>query len=177
MEIDRKTISEITHVRIALADALANSGFSVSQQDLNLIYTYFYNTHPGMASENLIGKTDEDWLTAQEAAKLTEVKHRALAGKTGVREVFKSTLNGGEDGDIYYNDIRVEPIWEDGDVVGIYTVAIDITAFQKALLRLEKLNGELLEHLEYKLGIEDNKNSKFPVKPSRQTTSERKKQR
>ena len=43
-----------------------------------------------------------------------------------------------------------------GEVVGIYTVAIDITAFQKALLRLEKLNGELLKHLELKLGtLED----------------------
>lgn len=66
-----------------------------------------------------------------------------------------STLNGGSAGDIYYNDIRVEPIWENGEVVGIYTVAIDITAFQKAVMKLEKLNGELLGHLDDRLGLAD----------------------
>jgi PAS fold len=152
MAIDEKIVSEIRQARIALEDALANSGFSVSQQDLNLTYTYFFNTHPGMASENLIGKTDSDWLKTGEAEKLIRPKRRALDGKKGVREVFKSTLNGGKSGDVYYNDIRVEPIWENGDVIGIYTVAIDVTAFQKALIRLETLNGELLKHLDYKLG-------------------------
>lgn len=154
MTTDKELMNEIRHVRIALEDALANSGFSVSQQDLNLVYTYFFNTHPGMASENLIGKKDDDWLKDGEAEKLTKPKRRALDGKKGIREVFKSTLNGGKDGDVYYNDIRVEPIVIDGEVVGIYTVAIDITSFQKALIRLEKLNGELLEHLDYKLGSE-----------------------
>lgn len=160
MELGKELINEIRHARVALEDALANSGFSVSQQDLDLCYTYFFNTHPGMASENLIGKKDEDWLKDGEAEKLTKPKLRALKGKKGVREVFKSTLNGGKAGDIYYNDIRVEPIMEKGEIVGIYTVAIDITGFQKALMRLEKLNGELLKHLDYKLGIEDSVSKK-----------------
>lgn len=151
MAIDKEIISEIKRTRIALEEALANSGFAVSQQDTNLRYTHFFNTHPGMARENLIGKTDSDWLSKSEAEKFTRPKLKALAGKKGVREVFKSTLNGGEESDIYFNDIRVEPIWEDGKVVGIYTVAIDITGFQKAVLRLEKLNGRLLEHLEDEL--------------------------
>ncbi len=152
MAPEKKIYSEIKQLRIDLEEALANSGFSVSQQDINLKYTHFFNTHPGMASENLIGKFDEDWLKDGEAEKLTKPKRRALDGKKGVREVFKSTLNGGNAGDIYYNDIRVEPIWEDGVVVGVYTVAIDITKFQKALIRLEKLNGELLEYLNERLG-------------------------
>ncbi len=155
MALDKKILSEIKQARVDIEQALTSSGFSVSQQDLNLKYTHFFNTHPGMASENLIGKFDEDWLKDGEAEKLTKPKRRALDGKKGVREVFKSTLNGGEAGDIYYNDIRVEPIWEDGVVVGIYTVAIDITQFQKALMRLEKLNGELLEYLNERLGEEE----------------------
>ena len=157
MDSDNDIVSEIRLVRVALEDALASSGFSVSQQDTDLRYTYFYNTHPGMASENLIGKRDQDWLNADEAEKLTKPKRRALDGKKGVREVFKSTLNGGEAGDIYYNDIRVEPIIEKDTVIGVYTVAIDITAFQKALMRLETLNGELLKHLDYRLGLGERK--------------------
>ncbi len=152
MTIDKKIISDIKRARVALEEALNSSGFAVSQQDTDLRYTHFFNTHPGMASENLIGKTDEDWLGKEEAKKLSRPKRRALDGKKGVREVFKSTLNGGNAGDIYYNDIRVEPIWEKGEIVGIYTVAIDVTGYQKALMKLEELNGKLLGHLESKLG-------------------------
>ena len=114
-----------------------------------------------MPRENMIGKTDNDWLKPEEAAKLTKIKQRALAGKQGVRELFKSTLNGGEEGDVYYNDIRVEPIIEEGAVVGIYTVAIDITEFQKALMKLEKLNGTLLEHMETMLGRQDDQRQPY----------------
>ncbi len=149
--MDKKLLTEIKDSRSVLEKSLRNSGVAISQQDLDLCYTQFFNTHPGMASENLIGKTDADWLPASEAERLTAIKKRPLAGKKGVREMFKSTLKGGDEGDIYYNDIRVEPIKEDGEVVGIYTVAIDITEFQKALMKLEELNGRLLKHMETQL--------------------------
>jgi two-component system, cell cycle sensor histidine kinase and response regulator CckA len=149
--MQKKLISEIKASKAVLESALHNSGVAVSQQDLDLRYIHFFNTHKGMAGIELIGKTDADWLPAKEAAKLTTIKKRALAGKKGVRELFKSTLNGGHEGDVYYNDIRVEPIKEEGQVVGIYTVAIDITEFHKALLKLEQLNGRLLKHMETQL--------------------------
>ncbi|MDB5179146.1 MAG: multi-sensor hybrid histidine kinase [Patescibacteria group bacterium] len=151
MNRHKKLISEIKASRATLDNALRNSGVAISQQDLNLRYTHFFNTHPGMAGEELIGKTEADWLPASEAVKLTAIKKRALEGKKGVREMFKSTLNGGQEGDIYYNDIRVEPIREKGQVVGIYTVAIDITEFKTALMKLEELNGRLLKHMETQL--------------------------
>lgn len=149
--MDKELISEIKASRVLLEHALQDSGVTVSQQDLNLHYTHFFNTHPGMASENLIGKTDADWLPKSEAEKLNAIKQRALAGKKGVREMFKSTLNGGHKGDTYYNDVRVEPIKEDGKVVGIYTIAIDVTEFHKGLTKLEELNGRLLKHMETQL--------------------------
>ncbi|HVE80720.1 MAG TPA: PAS domain-containing protein [Candidatus Dormibacteraeota bacterium] len=143
-----KLISEIKATRAVLESALHNSGVAISQQDTDLKYTHFFNTHPGMAGAELIGKTDADWLPASEAAKLTAIKKRALEGKKGVREMFKSTLNGGNEGDIFYNDIRIEPIKEDDKVIGIYSIAIDITSFQKALMKLEELNGRLLKNME-----------------------------
>ncbi len=146
--MDKKLITEIKASRAILGKALQNSGVAVSQQDLDLRYTHFFNTHRGMAGRELIGKTDADWLPPSEANRLTAIKKRALEGKKGVREMFKSTLTGGHKGEIYYNDIRVEPIKELNIVVGIYTVAIDITEFQKALMKLEELNGRLLEHME-----------------------------
>lgn len=147
----KKLISEIKASRLVIEKALHNSGVAVSQQDLDLCYTHFFNTHPGMAGEDLIGKIDADWLPASEAAKLTAIKKRALKGKKGVRELFKSTLNGGHKGDIYYNDIRVEPIIENGQVLGIYTIAIDVTEFHQGLQKLEELNGRLLKHMETQL--------------------------
>lgn len=159
--MDKALSKQVKRARVDLESALVNSGLSISQQDLKLRYTQFVNTHPGMPRENLIGKTDSDWLHPGEAAKLTKIKQRALNGKQGIRELFKSTLNGGKAGDIYYNDIRVEPIIENGKVVGIYTVAIDITEFQKALIKLEKLNGSLLEHMEAMLGSQPDKRQPY----------------
>ena len=144
-------ISEIKANKVLLEQALDNSGVAVSQQDLGLYYTHFTNTHRGMAGEDLIGKTDSDWLPKSEARKFTDIKVRALEGKKGVREIFKSTLAGGDEGDVYYNDVRVEPIIENGKVIGIYTISIDITEFHKALKRLEDLNGRLLKYIEGQL--------------------------
>lgn len=149
--MDKELISEIRNSRAVLESSLHNSGVAISQQDLNLRYTHFTNTHKGMPGEELVGKTDADWLPADEAAKLTAIKKRALAGKAGIRELFKSTLGSRYHGEIYYNDIRVEPIKENGEVVGIYTIAIDITEFHKALMKLEELNGRLLKHMERQL--------------------------
>ena len=64
-----------------LENALNNSGVAVSQQDLQLRYTHFFNTHKGMAGKELIDKTDHDWLPPAEAKKFTAIKKRALAGK------------------------------------------------------------------------------------------------
>jgi two-component system CheB/CheR fusion protein len=149
--MDKKLIAEIKNSGAILESALQNSGVSISQQDLNLQYTHFTNSHTGMPGKELIGKTDADWLPKEEAAKLTAIKQRALAGKSGVREMFKSTLGGSKDSNIYYNDVRVEPILENGKVAGIYTIAIDITEFHKALMKLEELNGRLLKHMEAQL--------------------------
>lgn len=161
--MDKKLLSEIKASKHVLESALGNSGVAVSQQDLKLRYTHFFNTHKGIAGVELIGKTDADWLPASEAAKLTAIKKRALAGKKGVREMFKSTLNGGNYGDIYYNDIRVEPIKENGKVIGIYTVAIDITEFKQALMKLEELNGRLLKHMETQLESRSDRRKKDTI--------------
>ena len=143
-------VSEIKASRALLENSLRNSGVSVSLQDIALYYTHFTNSHQGMAQENLVGKTDADWLPKAQQNKLTAIKQRALDGKKGVG-IFKSTPRGGKEGETYYNDIRVEPVEEDGKVIGIYTIAIDITEFHKALMRLEELNGRLLKYIEGQL--------------------------
>ena len=147
----RRLNSEISASKVALEKTLLNSAVAISQQDLNLRYTHFFNTHPGVARENLLGKTEADWLPPDEAKQLTAIKKRALAGKKGVRQLFKSSLGSGRGVRIYFNDIRVEPIKEGGEVVGIYTVAIDVTEFNSALIKLEELNGRLLKHMESQL--------------------------
>lgn len=147
----KKLKSEVKASRVELEKTLLNSGVAISQQDLDLHYTHFFHTHPGVARENLLGKTDADWLPAGEAKQLTAIKKRALAGKKGVRQVFQSTSGVGREKKTYYNDIRVEPIKEGDDVVGIYTVAIDVTKYYTALMKLEELNGRLLEHMETQL--------------------------
>jgi PAS domain-containing protein len=150
--MEKKFEEEINASRFEMENALKNSSVSISQQDIDLRYTHFFNTHNGMAGTELIGKMDSDWLPADEAAKLTAIKTHALKGKSGIRELFVSTVLGGTGKGVYYNEIKVEPIIKDGLVAGVYTVAIDITEYHQALSRLQTLNGRLLKHMETQLG-------------------------
>jgi PAS domain S-box-containing protein len=150
--MEKEFKAEINASRIEMENALQNSSVSISQQDTQLRYTHFFNTHNGMAAGDLIGKTDADWLPAGEAKRLTSIKRRALEGKSGIRELFVSTVLGGAEKGVYYNEIKVEPIIENGKVAGVYTVAIDITEYHQALRKLEALNGRLLKHMETQLG-------------------------
>lgn len=60
--MENQLSADIKKASFDLGEALSNSGLSISQQDLHLRYTQFVNTHPGMPRENMVGKTDQDWL-------------------------------------------------------------------------------------------------------------------
>ncbi len=64
--------------------AINKSPIIVWSQDKDLRYTWIYNPNPGFDAEEVIGKTDEEMLPAEEAARLTEIKKRSLPAGKGV---------------------------------------------------------------------------------------------
>src|SRR5690349_1605664 len=75
--------------------ALKNSPITVYQQDRDLRYTWLYNPLSAFTPENIIGKTDADFVSPEEAKRLTELKQRVLTSGQSVREEIHVTSDAG----------------------------------------------------------------------------------
>lgn len=106
--------------------ALKNSPIVVSTQDKELIYTWVYNSSPGLTKEDreIVGKRDLDLLNWEEGQRLTDIKKRVLLTGTGTREEVSITTAQGR----RYYDLTVEPLRNEAqEVVGITCASIDIS--------------------------------------------------
>ncbi|MGB3589320.1 MAG: CheR family methyltransferase [Tunicatimonas sp.] len=107
---------EISNDRFRLA--LENSPVIIFYQDTELRYTWQYNNHPDFEVEDVLGKSDYDLLGSE----YTEfINQKAKVLTTAQRVHTELNVN-----DIIY-DIFIEPDYQQGEVVGIKGVAIDIT--------------------------------------------------
>lgn len=106
--------------------ALKNSPIIVSTQDKELIYTWVYNSSPGLTKEDreIVGKRDLDLLNWEEGQRLTDIKKRVLLTGAGTREEVSITTVQGR----RYYDLTVEPLRNEAqEVVGITCASIDIS--------------------------------------------------
>ncbi len=121
--------------------ALHHSPFVLFNQDRDLKYTWVHNPWPGFRIEEMIGRTDANLFSPEEAARLMELKRRVLLSGTGVRTLM--TLHR-RDGVRSY-DLSVEPLGNhSGQTVGVTCAAADITEHERERRLLRQLN----EHLE-----------------------------
>lgn len=138
-------IAEHKRLKKALAESeehfqvvLKNSPVIVFNQDKDLRYTWMYNPGPGFSVESVLGKTDKEILSPEDAARLTEIKSRVLKTGTGAREEAVVTING----ETSFYDLTVEPLFDSTDMIsGITCAAWNITELKKseeALLESEK---------------------------------------
>ncbi|WP_084324053.1 chemotaxis protein CheB [Methanolobus tindarius] len=104
--------------------ALKVSPVMVFNQDEKLCYTWVYNPNAAFSSYSIIGKTDHDILTAEEASRLSVIKKQVLESGVGFRsEVFIST-NGKQ---LSYN-LTVDPLYDISDgIIGITGVLMAST--------------------------------------------------
>ena len=122
--------------------ALKNSPVVVFNQDRDLRYTWINNPVFVWAEQGWIGKTDEDILEPESAARLTAIKRRVLETGIGVREEVQVS----QEGSSAYYDLTAEPLrTATGEVVGITCASTDITdrkATERAILEQEaRLNA------------------------------------
>jgi PAS domain S-box-containing protein len=111
--------------------AIAGARTLVFEQDLALRYLWYYN--PVTAGTTFVGKTDEEMLSAEDAAALTHLKRRALRGES-VREEVGVTAGGERR---QYREV-VEPMRDhDGNIFGIIGSATDITQEKRTQQQLE----------------------------------------
>ncbi len=122
--------------------ALKNSPVTVFQQDKDLRYTWIKKPHYRFTDSNQIGKTDAEFFSPEDAAKLIEVKQRVLESGVGERQVIHTS---GEKTPPY-TDLTVEPITDEhGEVIGITCSSVDISkliqADEERLHRLAELEA------------------------------------
>ncbi len=119
--------SSETRFRIALAGART----AVFEQDTSLRYVWHYNPR---GPTNLVGKTHEQELPADEAARLTAAKRRVLEEGEGLQEEMDLTFSGEERR--HFRE-TIEPLRDHtGKVVGVIGAATDITEQQRTQQQL-----------------------------------------
>ncbi|MFO1116476.1 MAG: PAS domain-containing protein [Beijerinckiaceae bacterium] len=115
--------------------ALGNSHIAVSEQDLDLRYTWIFNPKLGYAAEGVIGKTDFDLMQAECAAELDKIKRSVIASGKPARAEVKAAAPGQN---IEWYEAYVEPLRDaSGAVIGVSTAAAEISEQKRtqALLR------------------------------------------
>lgn len=97
----------------ALRLALGNTGIFIICQDRDLCVSWSENIPPAWSPNDIVGARDEDYLPAQEAARLTELKQAVLA--SGRSEKAQISLPGAQ-GDRWF-DIWIDAAPDDGGIV------------------------------------------------------------
>ena len=104
--------------------ALDNSPVVALRQDADLRYTWVGNPIERYSPDDILGKRDDELLTAEDAAVVQELKRTVLETGEGVREEVTLHLPRGE---VVY-DLAVKPITDDaGEITGLAATAVDLT--------------------------------------------------
>lgn len=97
---------------------------AVFRQDPDLRYTWMFSPQLGYTPEQIVGYTDFELLPAADAARVVEIKRRALA--TGALQ--RETVSVMVDGLTRYFDLFVEPAADAaGATIGLVGATLDIT--------------------------------------------------
>jgi PAS domain S-box-containing protein len=97
------------------------------EQDAELRYTWLYPDNPEMRL--VLGRTDEEILGQAEASALSMRKREVLSSGVGDRVEFRATMQAGVR---YYDTFISAKRGEDGSIVGLAGIALDITERKQA---------------------------------------------
>ncbi len=131
--------------------AINNSNITVSNQDKELKYTWYYNPHLGISVDDIIGKKDEDIYTVNDAEKITKLKQKVFETGESIYTIVQLIINGKRT----HNQLSIEPVFdEEENVVGISTMSADVTDLENAkqkALESDKLKSAFLTNLSHEI--------------------------
>jgi len=110
--------------------ALAHSNISLFEQDAEGRYRWIYNPPLGYDAAEVLGKTNDDLLTPEEAARLNALDRAVLETGERVHQEIQITPPGGE---THHLLVSQEPLRDtSGAIVGLTGAATDITDQKRA---------------------------------------------
>ncbi|MCW2316203.1 two-component sensor histidine kinase [Rhodoblastus acidophilus] len=129
--------------------ALKTTRVSMAQQDLDLRYQWVHNLPKGLDAHPFVGALPGDVFPAAAQENVRAAGLRALAEKRLVHNELVVEL----DGETRYFDQSIEPLWRDGEVVGLLTTAIDATEHRRRQDELTLLLRELTHRTKNVLAV------------------------
>ena len=115
-EVTRSEISQ----KFPFGPGWPYSSVMIFNQDKELRYIWIHNLHAHFSVEDVLGKTDADWLSEEKAANLTAIRRQMLENWAGKRNNVHITI----DGKLQFYDLTVEPLRDAaGDIIGITCAA------------------------------------------------------
>jgi diguanylate cyclase (GGDEF)-like protein/PAS domain S-box-containing protein len=121
--------------------ALASSQVVLSEQDLDLRYTWIHDPKPGPEASALLGKTDAESMEPACAAIIEALKREVIASGIAVRREVAMAAPGTAHADYAYHELTVEPRRNvEGQIVGVLCAATDVSERKRAeeLVRKQK---------------------------------------
>lgn len=119
--------------------ALIDTPIVVFNQDFDLRYTWVYNQQ-SYADQPIIGKTDEDLFSPDDAMRLTTLKRRVMGAGLLTREEVSMTVGARTN----FYDMTLDPLYDaNGAVTGLTCAAMDITERKQIEAQLRRRLAEI----------------------------------
>jgi PAS domain S-box-containing protein len=141
--------SRITHVERLFETSLSHSKMTMFIQNKDLIYSWFHNPRFGHKPSDIIGKSDPDFIHPSLVPMIVAAKKKAIETGTSQQYEFKTIVNGVD----LQMWTQIDPIIEDGEVIGIIGVSHDVTETRQREANIEFLTSELLHRSKNLLSV------------------------
>lgn len=136
---EKTLLEELNEVKENYDLLLELTKTSVYSQDTKLAYLSAIHKGSDFQSKAMIGKTDKDFYSKEDAKKLETIKKKVLKTQKPFRDVVSLTINNVP----RFFDLTVRPIMVDSKVTGIACSSTDITELSQAEKQLEEINKEV----------------------------------
>lgn len=120
--------------------AVGRTPISLFYQTRDLVYHWAENPPSGLASENILGNRDGDFLPPVVAQRLVDAKQAAI--ETSEPQRFEVPITA--KGEVRWFDVWIDPdIDTNGEVEGVFSTMIDVTAQKRREVQLRNLLREV----------------------------------
>jgi hypothetical protein len=121
-----------------MARALSRSRVIITCQDLDLRYVWVFN--PDVGYEDTVGKRMEEFADPRQVAAMAPMKRAVLTTARPLRRTVTMEIAGKR----RTFDMTVTPTTEQGELVGLTTIAVELTDLLAAQEELHQAHARLL---------------------------------
>ena len=144
---------DMQSIKLDRVESLFKSSLSASKmtmfiQDNNLAISWIHNPKFGTA-ESMIGKRDEDFMPREAWLQTVKAKLNVIETGIGAQLEYSYHLNG----KTVDKWMQIDPIIENGKVIGIIGVALDVTERRLREAKIEALASELVHRNQNLLAV------------------------